>query len=261
MEDVLPDGPSVTAAARGDSRRHSSDPVRGCARSSPVAPRCRPNWCGGSSALGVDFTIVLGMTEASPVITQTRPADKAETIGQPLPQPEVAIVDPRLRPDCDLRPRRKDASTWLPSHEGRTLTSPGRRRRRSATAGCVPATCARWTSEPSAKSRAGSRTSASGVARTSTRRKSRSCSSATRRSPRSPSWACRTRRGASSGAFVRPAAGQRPIEEELFRPCRDQLSPHKTPRIWVIVEDFPLTASGKIQKYVLRDRYLAGELR
>src|SRR5262249_2531534 len=49
-------------------------------------------------ALGVDFTIVFGLTEASPVITQTWPGDppedKAETIGQPLPRAEVVIADP-----------------------------------------------------------------------------------------------------------------------------------------------------------------------
>jgi hypothetical protein len=47
--------------------------------------------------LSVRFSIVFGQTEASPVITQTRlddtPEDKAETIGQPLPQTEVKIVD------------------------------------------------------------------------------------------------------------------------------------------------------------------------
>ncbi len=50
------------------------------------------------SELGVTFTIVFGMTETSPVITQTwpqdTPEDKAGTIGQPLPQAEVKIVDP-----------------------------------------------------------------------------------------------------------------------------------------------------------------------
>src|SRR5438874_524587 len=50
------------------------------------------------SALGVQFGIVYGQTEASPVITQTRlndsPEDKAETIGQALPQTEVKIVGP-----------------------------------------------------------------------------------------------------------------------------------------------------------------------
>jgi fatty-acyl-CoA synthase len=39
--------------------------------------------------------------------------------------------------------------------------------------------------------------------------------------------------------------------------CRERLAPYKTPRIWQCVDEFPQTASGKIQKYVLRDRYLA----
>jgi fatty-acyl-CoA synthase len=32
----------------------------------------------------------------------------------------------------------------------------------------------------------------------------------------------------------------------------------KTPRTWVVVDQFPTTASGKIQKYVLRERLTAG---
>jgi len=48
--------------------------------------------------LNAGFSIVFGQTEASPVITQTSPldsaVDKAETIGRPLPQVEVKIVDP-----------------------------------------------------------------------------------------------------------------------------------------------------------------------
>jgi len=47
--------------------------------------------------LNARFSIVLGMTEASPVITQTSPddttEDKALTIGRPLPQVEVKIAD------------------------------------------------------------------------------------------------------------------------------------------------------------------------
>jgi fatty-acyl-CoA synthase len=35
------------------------------------------------------------------------------------------------------------------------------------------------------------------------------------------------------------------------------LSAYQTPWIWQTVEEFPQTASGKIQKFVLRERYLA----
>jgi fatty-acyl-CoA synthase len=37
------------------------------------------------------------------------------------------------------------------------------------------------------------------------------------------------------------------------------LAPQKTPVIWCTVQDFPQTGSGKIQKYRLRDDYLAGK--
>lgn len=56
-------------------------------------------------------------------------------------------------------------------------------------------------------------------------------------------------------AFVRPAAGHAPSEEVLFAYWRERLAPHKTPRRWAFVEEFPLTASGKIQKFVLRERF------
>jgi len=49
------------------------------------------------STLGVRFAIVFGTTECSPLLTQTRlddlPEDKANTIGQALPQTEIKIAD------------------------------------------------------------------------------------------------------------------------------------------------------------------------
>ena len=60
-------------------------------------------------------------------------------------------------------------------------------------------------------------------------------------------------------AFVRPAPGESVKEADLFSYCREHLSPQKTPRQWVTVDEFPLTPSGKIQKFVLRDRFVRGE--
>ncbi len=59
--------------------------------------------------------------------------------------------------------------------------------------------------------------------------------------------------------FLRPEAGCRPVEAELRRHCRERLSPQKTPVVWRRVEGFPLTGSGKIQKFRLREDYLAGK--
>ena len=41
--------------------------------------------------------------------------------------------------------------------------------------------------------------------------------------------------------------------------CRRHLSPQKTPAIWIRVPEFPLTGSGKVQKFAIRDRFLAGD--
>ena len=66
-----------------------------------------------------------------------------------------------------------------------------------------------------------------------------------------PKW------GEVIGAFIR---GTGLLDKaELHAHCRANMSPQKTPNIWVQVEDFPLTGSGKIQKFVLRDRFIAGE--
>ena len=41
---------------------------------------------------------------------------------------------------------------------------------------------------------------------------------------------------------------------------RASLAPHKSPKHWVVVEAFPLTGSGKIQKFKLRDAWIKGEM-
>jgi acyl-CoA synthetase (AMP-forming)/AMP-acid ligase II len=63
--------------------------------------------------------------------------------------------------------------------------------------------------------------------------------------------------GEQVAAFIRPAAGRTPDPERLFAYCRDRLAPHKTPRYWTLLDAFPLTPSGKVQKYVLRERFVA----
>jgi len=62
-------------------------------------------------------------------------------------------------------------------------------------------------------------------------------------------------------AFIRVKPGHRVGAEELTEFCREKLASYKVPRIWRFVEQFPQTASGKIQKFVLRDVYLSQEAR
>lgn len=67
------------------------------------------------------------------------------------------------------------------------------------------------------------------------------------------------RYGEIVGAFIRAAPGARPDREELFAYLREHLSPQKTPKNWFLIEDFPLTGSGKIQKFVLRQQWQDGQ--
>lgn len=61
--------------------------------------------------------------------------------------------------------------------------------------------------------------------------------------------------GEQIAAFVRLTPGYAPTEGELSAYCRERLAPHKTPLYWTFVDEFPLTASGKVQKFILRERF------
>jgi fatty-acyl-CoA synthase len=213
------------------------------------------------STLGVEFTIVFGQTEASPVITQTRPtdteADKAESIGQPLPQTEVKIVDPvttRTVPPgavgelCtrgylvmkeyfelpDRTAQAIDEEGWL--HTGDLCSMDER-----------------------------------GYVHIEGRLKDMIIRGGENIYPREIEELLMThptvgeaavvgipddRWGEQVAAFVRPAPDEKPTEPELFAFAREHLAAYKTPRFWVFVDEFPMTPSGKIQKYVLRDRFV-----
>jgi fatty-acyl-CoA synthase len=62
--------------------------------------------------------------------------------------------------------------------------------------------------------------------------------------------------GEAVAAYIRVASGQpEPSSDELRAYCRERLAPYKTPLHWVFVEQFPLTPSGKIQKFKLRENF------
>ena len=89
------------------------------------------------------------------------------------------------------------------------------------------------------------------------RARSRTCCSRTRRSPRWRSSASPTSAGARSS---RPTCGRRPASRarrpmSCARSAGSSLAPYKTPLHWVFVEAFPLTPSGKIQKFRLQEDF------
>jgi len=62
------------------------------------------------------------------------------------------------------------------------------------------------------------------------------------------------------GAFLRVAPDETLDRDALFAYCREFLSPQKTPTKWFEVSEFPLTGSGKIQKFVLCEQWESGAL-
>jgi fatty-acyl-CoA synthase len=59
-------------------------------------------------------------------------------------------------------------------------------------------------------------------------------------------------------AWVKPREGAALTPEDLARACRGRIAGHKIPRYWRIVDGFPMTVTGKVQKYRLRE-LAAGE--
>jgi len=55
-------------------------------------------------------------------------------------------------------------------------------------------------------------------------------------------------------AVVIPKAGVHLSEQELRDYCKDRISHQKIPRYFRFVESYPLTGSGKVQKFVLREQ-------
>ncbi|KAA1191910.1 AMP-binding protein [Pseudohalioglobus sediminis] len=65
--------------------------------------------------------------------------------------------------------------------------------------------------------------------------------------------------GEQVACFIRSSADQPLSAAELKAFIRERLSPQKTPAYWIRVADWPLTGSGKIQKFRLREAFAAGE--
>jgi fatty-acyl-CoA synthase len=55
----------------------------------------------------------------------------------------------------------------------------------------------------------------------------------------------------------RPAAGLTCDEDEIRAFCREQIAHYKVPRHVRFVDSFPMTITGKIQKFVLREQMSA----
>jgi len=214
------------------------------------------------AALGLQFSVLFGQTEASCTITKTRMDDSAEdkagTVGLPLPQTEVCIMHPEtgalVAPGevgelCtrgyavmhgyyempDATTAAIDTERWLHTGDLATMDSRGYCRIVGRIKDMIirggeniyPAEIEEVLfSHPAVGDVA-----VVGIP--------------------DPKW------GEQVAAFVRLAPDQQTDQHELHHYVREQLAPHKTPREWVFLDELPTTASGKVQKFVLRENFVA----
>ena len=54
-------------------------------------------------------------------------------------------------------------------------------------------------------------------------------------------------------AAIQLKNGQTATEEEFNEFCKGKIARHKIPKYWEFVDSYPMTASGKIQKYKMKE--------
>jgi len=206
------------------------------------------------------MTIAYGLTEASPAITQTMPDDpldlRTQTVGRVLPELEVEIRDLEGRAlgvgelgelcvrgynvmqgyhdDPEATNRSVDSQGWLATGDQASICGQGYVRITGRIKDIII--------------RGGENVSPKEVE--DFLRLHPAILDASVYALPHPKY------GEEVAAALRLRPGHRLDPEELRQHCKSQLAYFKIPTRLRVVEEFPLTASGKIQKFVLRDQHL-----
>jgi fatty-acyl-CoA synthase len=205
-----------------------------------------------------EMTICYGLTEASPVYTQTTTEDTLErkcgTVGTAHPEIEVRVIDPETGEDC------------MPNVPGELCCRgynimKGYYNMPEATAAVIDAEG--WLHSGDIGT-----VDEDGYYRVTGRLKDMIIRGGENIYPREIEEFLYTMPGVEDaqvvgvpdekygevvGAFVRRKAGADITESDVKEFARARLARYKTPKYVFFVEAFPLTASGKIQKYKLRE--------
>lgn len=213
--------------------------------------------------LGCGFYTVYGQTETSPLLTQTRTSDPLDdvlhTVGQAMPQTELSIRDPATNAvvpvdtvgeicargyslmlgyndDPEATAKTIDAEGWLHTGDLGTMDSRGFVRVTGRVKEMIirggenlfPAEIENVLLEHDDVAEV----AVVGVP--------------------DPKF------GEAVAAFVRLSGGASLDSAALVAHCRANMAAQKTPTHWIEVSEWPLTGSGKIQKFALRDQWVAG---
>ncbi|MFZ5642153.1 MAG: AMP-binding protein [Bacillota bacterium] len=205
-----------------------------------------------------EICITYGQTEASPGITMTRTDDPLElrvgTVGRALPNVEVKIVDPAT------------GETVPPGVQGELCTRgyhvmKGYYKNPEATASAIDSDNWLHTGDLAVMDE-------SGYCKITGRLKDMIIRGGENIYPREIEEFLYTnakvkdvqvvgvpsvKYGEEVAAYIQLKEGQTATEEEIKEFCKDKISRHKIPAFVFFTEQYPTTASGKIQKYKLRE--------
>jgi fatty-acyl-CoA synthase len=205
-----------------------------------------------------EVTICYGLTESSPVMTQTRYDDslevKVETVGRALPGVEVTIRDPETNRECPVGVHGEFCCRGYNSMKGYYKMP-------EETAKCIDSEGWLHSGDLGVKDEQGN-------FRVTGRIKDMIIRGGENIYPKEIEDFLYTmpgikdvqvvgiaskKYGEEVGAFIVLHQNKSVSEEDVRDFCRGQISRFKIPKYIFFVDAFPLTSSGKIQKYLLRE--------
>ncbi|MFB0636151.1 AMP-binding protein [Bacillus rugosus] len=206
-----------------------------------------------------DITIAYGQTEASPVITQTRAHDsfirRVETTGRALPHAEVKIVEPGT---CQEVQRGVQGELCTRGYH----VMKGYYKNKEATKKAINADGWLFTGDLAVMDK-------DGYCRITGRLKDMLIRGGENIYPREiEEFLYRhpdildvqvvgvpdAKFGEEAAAWIKLKDGKSASPEELKAYCKGKIARHKIPRYVIFTDEYPMTASGKIQKYKLREK-------
>lgn len=207
-----------------------------------------------------DVTICYGQTESSPVITQTRPEDsliaKTETVGRPHPNMEIIIAEPGSNKEV---PRGQQGEILARGY----AVMKGYYNNPEATADAIDEDQWLHTGDLGTMDE-------EGFVRVTGRLKDMIIRGGENLYPREieeflyrhpkvldvqVTGVPDEKYGEEAAAWIILKEGESATEEEMRTFCTGQISRHKIPRYMFFVKEYPMTASGKIQKFKLREQF------
>lgn len=205
-----------------------------------------------------EITSVYGLTETSPGMTQSRWDDslevKATTVGRELPDIEVKVLDPETNEECPVGVQGEMCCRGYNIMKGYYKMP-------EATAEIIDSNGFLHSGDLGVKGEDGNYRITGRIKDMIIRggeniypREIEEFLSAMPEIKDIQVAAVKSKRyGEITGAFIILHEGKKLTEQDVIEFCRDKLSKYKWPQLIMFVDEFPLTGSGKIQKFKLTE--------